>query len=96
MTTATIKGFVYHADYGYGEPEFRILGSDKMSDQHYTLVGPLSIEYEVPADFNPTAAKLAALEAEKQKVRAAYLERVREIERRIANLQALEMTVEAA
>jgi hypothetical protein len=93
--TVKLKAFVYEADFGYGEPEFRIFNTETMGDKWYTLIGPADFEYEIPASFNPTAAKLAALEKQKQAVRAEYLARVREIEERISNLQALEMTVEA-
>lgn len=94
--TVTIKGFVYEADYGLREGvTYHLYSSDKQSDQWNTLVGPAEFHFAVPDDFNPTRAKLAALEKEKQTVRAAYLTRVREIEEQIGKLQALEMTVEA-
>jgi hypothetical protein len=96
MKKVTISGYVYELDFGYGdEPSYRIFGSDTQGDEHYTLIGPVEVVYEIPDSFNPTAAKLAALEKEKQAVRAAYLAKVREIEERISKLQALEMTVEA-
>jgi hypothetical protein len=94
--TVTISGYVYEVEYGYStEKEYRFFGIDTMGDKHYTLIGPVQFDYTIPEDFNPTAQKLAALEKEKQAVRSAYLQKVREIEERISNLQALEMTVEA-
>jgi hypothetical protein len=93
MKTVTISAYVYELDWGYGsKPEYRILSSDKQSDEHYTLIGPVSVPYTIPDSFNPTAAKLAALEKEKQAVRAAYLAKVSEIEERISKLQAIEFS----
>lgn len=94
--TVTLTGFVYEVDFGYGDREYRFFTSERMGDAHYTLVGPAAFAYQVPADFNPTASKLAALEAAKAQARAEYLARVREIEEQIGRLQALEMRVEAA
>lgn len=93
-STVTIQGFVYEANWGSGEKCYHFFNSDSMGDQYYTLIGPTEFSYTIPVDFNPTRAKLAALEKEKQEVRAAYLAKVREIEEQIGKLQALEMTVE--
>lgn len=93
--TVTIKGYVYEADYGTREGKhYSLYHSDRQADQWNTLVGPAEFQFTLPDGFNPTKAKLDALEKEKQKVRAAYLSRVKEIEEQISNLQALEMMVE--
>lgn len=50
----------------------------------------------VPDDFNPTPAKIAALEEQKRKVRAEMLARINELEAQISKLQAIEYTPETA
>jgi hypothetical protein len=93
----TISGFVYEADYGYGgEVEYRFFSTDTMGDKFYTLIGPVEFTYDIPDSFNSTAAKVAALEAERDRISAEFAAKVRDINARISNLQALEMTVEAA
>lgn len=92
----TVKGYVYLMDFGHGDPEYVMFTSDRQGDKYYTLIGPAEFAYDIPADFNPVAAKLSALEAEKQKIRAAFAAKVAEIDDAINKLQALEMTVEAA
>lgn len=89
-----ITAYVYEVEFG-GEKAYRVFNTDNMSDRWYSLIGPAQFTYEIPDSFNPTAAKLAALEAQKQEVRAAYLAKVREIEKRISELQAIEYVAEA-
>jgi len=57
-----------------------------------TYVGPQEIEIEVPANYDPRAQQIVALEKEKQKVMADYQKTVTEINDRISKLQALEYT----
>jgi hypothetical protein len=85
-----ISGFVYQMDIGGGEPDYAFFSSDCQGDRWYTLIGPAEFTYEIPAGFNPVARKLATLEAEKQKVRAAFAAKVAEIDEAIGKLQALE------
>ena len=84
-----IKGFAYEACFG-GDAEYVFFNTDNMGDQWYTLIGPAQFTYEIPADFNPVAAKIAALEKERDAVRAEFAKQVRQLDERIANLQALE------
>jgi hypothetical protein len=91
MTTATIKGFVYEADYGYSsEPEYRFFSSPDMGDKYYTLIGPCEFTYELPADFNSKSAKIAALQKEQERLRAEFFAKVGAITQRISELQAIE------
>jgi hypothetical protein len=85
----TIKGFVYEADYYGAQKEYSIYHCDTMSDKWNTLIGPAEFSYTIPEDFNPTAQKLAALEAAKVKAREEYQATVAELNERISKLQAL-------
>ena len=90
MASVTVLGFVYEVDYGFGDKEYRVFSSNTLADNHYTLVGPFSLDYEIPAGFNPTAAKLAALDVEEQKLRAAFNTRICELQEKRSKLQAIE------
>lgn len=89
MKTVTIKAFVYELDWGSGDKQYVPFTSDDMGDKWHTLVGPVEINYTIPDGYNHTAQKLAALEAEKAKVREAYQAKVAEINERIGKLQAI-------
>lgn len=96
--TVALTGYVYLQDFGASlgmKPSYVLFGSDNMGDRHYTLVGSVDIAYELPAGFNPTAAKLAAIEQERERVRRAFYARLAELDEQASKLQALEMTVEA-
>ena len=90
MSAVTIKCFVYEVDYGCGAKQYQISNYDRMADNHWTLVGPLAVDYTIPADFNPVAAKVAALEAKKAQALAEYQQTVADLNRRLSELQALE------
>jgi hypothetical protein len=53
-------------------------------------VGPQEVEIEVPEDFDPRPAQIAALDAQKQKIMADFNKSVADINERISRLQALE------
>ena len=48
-----------------------------------------SFEIDVPDDFDPTPLKIAALQAEKEKVKADFAKRVMEIDAEIGKLLAI-------
>lgn len=87
---------LYHRETIASESPFVLFSSSTMGDSWYTYVGPVTVEAEVPDDFDPRAAKIAALRAEKAKLRAAFAARVKELDDRINSLLAIENTVEAA
>jgi hypothetical protein len=89
MAKVKFQQHLYSVDYGDGKPQWRLWATPTMSDKYWTLVGPVEVEVEVPDDFDARPAKIAALEAEKQKLRAAFAARVTEIEREISQLQAI-------
>lgn len=95
MAKVTISGFVYHYQAKWdNEPTFRFAQWDSWGDNDpdYALIGPASFEYELPDNFSPVPAKLAALEKVKQQVRAEFSKRVKELDDQINSLLALEMS----
>lgn len=76
---------------------FQLFATDTLKGDGYNCyIHPVEVEVEVPDDFDPKAAEVAALRAEEVKLRAAYQARVTEIHRRINSLLAIENCVEAA
>ena len=55
----------------------------------YTVVGPASLEYELPEGWNPVAAEIAALEDQKIAALDKYHKSVISINERLSKLQAL-------
>ncbi len=58
-------------------------------------IGEQQIEIDIPDDFDPTAKQVAALQQQLEEVKLAYFCRVKEINARIASLQALNYEVPA-
>lgn len=58
-------------------------------DSELIYIGPVEVEVVIPANFNPTAHEIAALEAKKAKATEAFNGLVREINERISKLQAI-------
>lgn len=86
----TISGLVHEVDYGHGEKEYRLYSAD-MSSKYSAVIGPAEFTYEVPDSFDPRPAKIAALERERQKVRAEFAAKITEIEDQISRLLCIEM-----
>lgn len=93
--TVTIGGFVYAVDYGGGDKSYYLMTGDDASDRYWSLIGPVSIEYTIPADFDPRASKIAALEAKRAELRAQFAAAVTEIDRQISQYQAISNEVAA-
>lgn len=91
-STVRIKGYVYVSEYGH--PSF--FQSKGMESYGFTLVAPAEFDYTIPADFNPVAQKLAALEAEMREATEQYQLSVARIKKQISELQAIEFTGEPA
>lgn len=98
MATVQIKGFVHvsaDADM-HGNPHYTFFTFDATgSAMGYVLVGPAEFTYEVPDTFSPTAAAVAALQAERDKAARDFADTVRRIDERISKLQALTNEVTA-
>jgi len=63
----------------------------KYQTQDRVLVMPHTLEFELPDDFDPRGKQVELLKAEKIKLMADFQARVTEIERKISELQCLEM-----
>jgi hypothetical protein len=74
------------------EGEFQLF-SHKLDDAEFrTYVCSQEIEIDVPADYDPRAQQIAALEKQKQEAMADFQKSVDDINERISKLQALEYT----
>jgi hypothetical protein len=97
MASIRIKGYVTASRYrwmGADEPlhySFQTWEPRK-DDTETFVVCEHAFEVDVPDGFNANAAEIAALEARKDALAAAFAKQVREIQERLAKLQALEYT----
>jgi len=94
-----LEGFVYeHVSRYDGEKSYHLLSSPDSSDEDWALVGPLSlpVDYPIPDGWNPTATKVAALEREREEVKAEFARTVADLNERISKLQAITYEPEAA
>jgi len=88
----TISGFLYRVTYDFCPDvtvHFHFSGTMGQASPDWHLVGPHSFEVDLPDDFNPTAARIAAAEAERDKLKAQFADDMRKINERISKLQAL-------
>ena len=91
MTTIQIPGFVHYSPplYAGDEPHYSFFSWDATS-QGYLAIAPYTMEFELPADWNPVAAEVQALQAKKAAALAEYQKRVADINEQLSKLQALE------
>jgi hypothetical protein len=94
MSKHTITGYLYHVQYDFQPDEqFAVVfNSSKTMGEHdpdWTFFREHSFEVELPDDFDPRPSKLAALEAQKARIRADFHSRIAEIDEQISKLQAL-------
>jgi hypothetical protein len=90
MKTVKITGHVYEVRYSWETTSsFAIAGSDNCGCENYTYVGPVEIHYAIPDSYNPTAVKLAALQAKREEAAREFAATVRAIDEQISKLQAL-------
>lgn len=95
MATHTIKGFLTWRESPFGDkPEVAFLGYDPREydrDSKYprVVLREHSFDVEVPDDFDPRPGMVAALEKQKQQIRAAFAASVAEIDQRISELKAI-------
>ena len=104
MTTITIPGFVYlkKEDDWSIKPPGAIPGL-AASWYHINMAGqdgvlltiPSAITFEMPDDFDPRPAQVAALQAKQKEAAAAFAALTVEINRQINELQAIEYTSDA-
>ena len=84
---------VYYEKYTWDKEPRYIVFSCKMEDtDSRTYIGEQQIEVEVPDNYDPRPAQIAALEKQKKKVMADFQKTVDQINERISKLQAIEYT----
>ncbi|KAF3997505.1 hypothetical protein [Glaciimonas immobilis] len=88
-----IQCFIHHKRCKYTDTvTHAVFGNDDMTNCGYVLIGPHEFEYEIPADFNPVASEIAALEKNLDTMADEYHIGVAKIKDRIAELQCIEMS----
>ena len=100
MSKHSITGFVYRVQYDFqARDEFQVCwhNSAQMGENSpdWVLVGPHDFEVELPDDFDPRPAKLAALREQELQIRAEFAKNITDLQAQINKLLAIENTVEA-
>ena len=85
-----IKGFINYRPAAYEGDDEYYFHRLEMSEYGYVAVMPLTIEFDLPEDFDPREKLVAALQAKKREVMAEFGKRVTEIDAQIAKYTALE------
>jgi len=90
-TTITMTMYVYYQKYSWQDVgEYLALSFEIPDSKASTFVCSTEIKFEVPENYDPTAQKIAALEAEKIKAQYEFQKSVAAINECIEKLQALE------
>ena len=89
----TLKGFLHFSTdpWNYGELAFYCCDMSKSGNMGCLLIKPMEIEVDIPDDFDPKPAQIAALKAKQTKAAADFHAMNVEFMRQINELQALEM-----
>jgi hypothetical protein len=89
----TTKVYVHFQKYEWeDEGSYQVYSFKANDDADRTFICEQEVEIEVPDDYDPTAQRIAALEAQKEKAMSEYNQTVMDINARISKLQALEYT----
>jgi hypothetical protein len=96
---AKLVGYLYQNlpfAYGYDkEVTYDFATFDSYTSTHRALIGPVSLDIEVPDNFDPRPAIISKLRDEIEEVRADAEKKVRQIDQRIQELLAIEYTAPA-
>ena len=85
-----IDGFIEYRPASYnGENEFNFHRCT-MEEYGYVTVMPFTIEFDLPADFDPREKMVEALQAKKREVMADFQKRITDIDAQISKYLALE------
>lgn len=92
MSTYTIDGFItWRRAAWMDRPEVGFLTFDPREvGSDYVVIRPHSFEVEVPDDFDPRPAQVAALREKREKAAATFSAYVAEIDASISKLLAIE------
>ena len=89
--TTVIKMYVYFRKYSYDKVGTFVAYSFLTPDTaDLTFVCEKDVEFDVPKNYDPTAQKIAALQAAKVKAQESFNKSVFQINELISKLQALE------
>lgn len=97
MAKAIIEGFLflYTPQSTKAKPVYTFHESD-ISGDSFIKVRELTLEAEIPDDFDPRPIQIEALKAKKTEMEGKFYAATSEIDRRISQLQAIEyVTVDA-
>jgi hypothetical protein len=78
-----------------GEYAFVLVPWNSESGSFGSYIGPVTVEAEVPDAFDMRSAQVKAKQEELQKVRAEFGAKVTQLQRELAELQAIEYVSEA-
>jgi len=91
MKAIKVTMHLYYLKYDWQEEgQFHLFAYNNASDANYSYVGPREIEVEVPENFDPRPAQIKALQEQRVKLQADVNEKIVKIDRRIAELLAIE------
>ena len=93
MSKHTINGYITYQKYSWeDEPRVGFSMYDH-NDGMTVAVKKHFFDVEIPDDFDPRLAQVAALEAEKLRIRAEFSKRVSDLDTAISNLLSIENEV---
>lgn len=83
-----ITGFISYKKGGCGGSDFHFHEFD-MSDYGYVMTMPYALEVDIPDEFDPVPAQIAALDAQEAEMRGKFAAAMIEIGRQRADLLAI-------
>lgn len=72
---------------------FELYASKGLATQYTILIGPVTVEVEVPQNFDVRTARLNAIREQETQLRAEFQKRLTELQRQAQELMAIEMEV---
>lgn len=85
--------YIHYQKYSWEDQgQYQVYTCQLTDSECRTYVGEQEIEIDVPDNFDPRPAQIAALREQQTKAAADYQKTVTDIQRRISELQAIEFT----
>jgi hypothetical protein len=85
-----VTAHVHYVDYPWDDDKFKLFSCKMDGDETHIYIASQEVEIDVPDNFDPRPAQIAALMEQQTKAAADYQKTVTDIQRRISELQALE------
>ena len=85
-----VTAHVHYVDYPWDDDKFKLFSCKMDGDDTHLYICSQEVEIEVPDNYDPRPAQIAELLKKQTKAAADYQNTVTEIQRRIAELQAIE------